>query len=169
MNRRAMITASLATIPLLGATSMSHAQSNGNSELMAIWDKWIAMWNGNLALAEEIMAPDYRLHMVPIGGGDLSAYAGAAGMAGWIGQLHAAIASFVFDVQVQPLFGNGMIAGRWLASGIYKGGFPGAKAEPGTPIKFAGADFLRVENGKIAEYWLSADQLELMTQLKMLG
>jgi predicted ester cyclase len=62
-----------------------------------------------------------------------------------------------------------MIAGRWLASGTYKGGFPGAKAEPGTAIRFAGADFLRVENGKVAEYWLSSDQLNLMKQLGMTG
>lgn len=62
-----------------------------------------------------------------------------------------------------------MIAGRWLASGTYKGGFPGSTAEPGTQIKFAGADFLRIENGKIAEYWLSADQLDLLKQLGMPG
>ena len=89
--------------------------------------------------------------------------------AGWIGQLHAAIDPFTFKVQVEPLFGNNMIAGRWLASGIYKGGFPGAKAEPGAPIEFAGADFLRIENGKVAEYWLSSDQLGLLRQLGMMG
>lgn len=169
MKRRTMVTATLAASPLLGMTSMSNAQPADDSELMAIWDKWIAMWNGDLTIAEEIMAPNYKLHMYPIGGGDLSVYAGAAGMAGWIGQLHAAIDPFVFEVQVQPLFGHGMIAGRWLASGTYKGGFPGAKAEPGTPVKFAGVDFLRIENGKVAEYWLSSDQLELMTQLQMLA
>ncbi|WP_127753225.1 ester cyclase [Devosia sp. 1566] len=168
MKRRTMMTASLAAVPLLGMTLMSLAQS-GESELVAIWDKWIAMWNGDLAMAEQIMAEDYKLNMYPIGGGDLSVYAGAAGMAGWIGQLHAAIKPLVFDVQVPPLFGDGMIAGRWLASGVYQGGFPGAQAEPGTAVRFAGADFLRIENGKVAEYWLSSDQLELMTQLKMLG
>jgi len=62
-----------------------------------------------------------------------------------------------------------MIAGGWLASGTYKGGFPGAKAAPGTDIRFAGADFLRVENGKVIEYWLSADQLDLIKQLGMMG
>ena len=62
-----------------------------------------------------------------------------------------------------------MIAERWLASGTYQGGFPGAKAVPGTSLKFAGADFLRVENGKIVEYWLSSDQLDLIKQLGMQG
>jgi predicted ester cyclase len=169
MQRRDFMTATLAAIPLLGMTTMSNAQPNNDSELSAIWNKWIAMWNGDLAMADQIIAPDYTLHMSPLGGGDLSAYAGPQGMAGWIGQLHAAFDPFVFEVQVQPLFGEGMIAGRWLANGIYQGGFPGAKAEPGTAVKFAGADFLRIENGKIAEYWLSSDQLDLMTQLGMAG
>ena len=169
MRRRELMIGALAAIPLLGMTQMTKAQTTIDNELSAIWDKWIAMWNGDLAMADLIMAPDYKLHMSPIGGGDLSAYAGPRGMAGWIGQLHAAIDPFVFEVQVQPLFGDGMIAGRWLASGTYRGGFPGAKAEPGTPVKFAGADFLRIEDGKVAEYWLSSDQLDLMTQLGMLG
>ena len=169
MRRRDLTIGALAAIPLLGMTAMSTAQSGNGSAFSDIWHKWIAMWNGDLAMADLIIAPDYRLHMSAIGGGDLSAYAGPAGMAGWIGQLHAAINPFVFDVQVQPLFGADMIAGRWLATGTYRGGFLGATAEAGTRIKFAGADFLRIENGKVAEYWLSADQLDLMTQLKMMG
>jgi hypothetical protein len=169
MNRRDMTGATLAAIPLLGMTAMSTAQPTNDDELAAIWNKWIAMWNGDLAMADQIIAPDYKLHMSPLGGEDLSIYAGPEGMAGWIGQLHAAIDPFVFEVQVQPLFGDGMIAGRWLASGTYKGGFPGAKAEPGTAIRFSGADFLRVENGKVLEYWLSSDQLDLIQQLGMMG
>lgn len=169
MRRREVMIGALAAIPLLGMTQMTKAQAVIDQDLLAIWDKWIAMWNGDLAMADRIIAPDYTLHMSPIGGGDLTAYAGPGGMAGWISQLHAAIDPFVFEVQVQPLFGDGMIAGRWLASGTYRGGFPGAKAEPGTEVQFAGADFLRIEDGKVAEYWLSSDQLDLMTQLGMVG
>lgn len=148
---------------------MSNAQATTEDDMMAIWTKWVAFWNGDLALAEEIIAPDYTLHMSPMGGGDTSAYASPAGLAAFIGGFHAAIENLTFEVQVEPLFGEGMIAGRWIARGSYKGGFPGAQAEVGTPVKFAGADFLRIENGKIAEYWLSADQLDLLTQLKMMG
>jgi len=36
--------------------------------------------------------------MSPLGSEDISVYAGPRGMAGWIGQLHAAIDPFVFDV-----------------------------------------------------------------------
>ncbi len=169
MNRRNLMASMLATVPLLETTTMSHAQVSTEAEMTAIWTRWVAFWNGNLGLAEEIIAADYSLHMSPMGGEDISIYSGPAGLAALVGGLHAAIEDLHFDIQVQPLFGDGMIAGRWIASGHYKGGFPGAKAEVGTPVKFAGADFLRIENGKIAEYWLSADQLDLLSQLKAIG
>ncbi len=135
----------------------------------AIWADWIALWNGDLGRADDIIAPDITLHMTPIDGGDVASLESPAGMARWIGGLHAAFAPLTFAVQVAPLFQGDMIAGRWLATGRYAGGFPGAKAQPGTATSFAGADFLRIEDGKIAEYWLSADVLDLMGQLQMIG
>ncbi len=140
-----------------------------HEEPQAIWANWIALWNGDLGRAGGIIAPDYVLHMTPMDGSDLSNFAGPEGLAAWIGQLHTAFQPLTFAVQVPPLFQGDMIAGRWHATGAYAGGLPGAKAEPGTPISFAGADFLRIENGKIVEYWLSSDILDLMAQLKMLG
>lgn len=98
-----------------------------------------------------------------------AAYAGLCGLAGWIGHLHEAIDPFVFEMQVQPLFGDDLIAGRWLETGTYRGGCPRARAETGTKVQFAGADFLGIEDGEVAEYWLSSDQFDLMTQLGMVG
>lgn len=134
-----------------------------------IWGKWLALWNGNLAIAPDIIAPDYTLHMAPIGGGGLEQFAGPQGLAGWVGMLHGAIKPFRFSVQVAPLYDRDMIAGRWIAEGRYEGGFPGATAKPGTAVKFAGADFLRIKDGMIVEYWLSSDSLELIQQLGIKG
>lgn len=130
-----------------------------------IWRKWLALWNGDLMIAPDIIAADFQLHMAPIGGGGLEQFAGPEGLAGWVAMLHAAIKPFRFSVQVEPLYDRDMIAGRWIAEGRYAGGFPGATAEPGALVRFAGADFLRIENGLIAEYWLSSDSLELIQQL----
>ncbi len=135
----------------------------------AIWADWIALWNGDLSRAAHIIAPHITLHLTPIGGGPLAPLESPAGMAQWIGGLHQAIVPFTFVEQMAPLFQQDMIAGRWCATGRYAGGLPGATAQPGAPIAFAGADFLRIEDGKIAEYWLSADVLDLMGQLGMLG
>jgi hypothetical protein len=56
---------------------------------------------------------------------------------------------------------------RWDANGTYGGGFPGATAEPGTKVRFTGTDTLRVKRGLITDYWLNADTLLLITQLKV--
>ncbi|MDC7675574.1 ester cyclase [Asticcacaulis machinosus] len=137
---------------------MTHAHTH-------IWTQWLALWNGDLKVASEIVAEDYILHMSPIGGGGLEAFAGPEGLASWVGMLHAALRPLQFTVQVEPLFDRDMIAGRWVAKGQYVGGFPGARAEPGTIIQFAGADFLRIRDAKIVEYWLSSDVLDLMQPL----
>ncbi len=143
--------------------------TTSRDDLSAIWADWIALWNGDLGRADRIIAADLKLHMTPLGGGDVASLASPAGMARWIGGLHAMITSLSFTVQVAPLYQGDMIAGRWLARGSYVGGFPGAKARPGTLIAFAGADFLRIADGKIAEYWLSADVLDLVGQLRVTG
>ncbi|MFD0395029.1 ester cyclase [Streptomyces nogalater] len=57
---------------------------------------------------------------------------------------------------------------RWTATGTYAGGFPGAKAEPGTRVTFTGTDTLRIEDGEFVEYWLNSDTLQLLTQLRAL-
>ena len=44
---------------------------------------------------------------------------------------------------------------------------PGATAPAGTPISITGIDLLRVEDGQVAEYWLNADALGLVTQLQV--
>lgn len=134
-----------------------------------LWNDWIALWNGDLARAERIVAPDYAIHMAPLPGTDVARLRGPAGLAGWIGGLHTVFTPLRFTVQVEPLFDRDLIAGRWLAEGTYAGGFPGAAAAAGTPIRFSGADFLRVADGRIAEYWLSSDTTDLLAQLGMLG
>ena len=126
-------------------------------------------WNGNLALADHIVAGDYKLHMTPIDGSDLSRFAGPQGLASWVGQIHSMFTPLAFAIQVPPLFGEDTLAVRWLTTGTYTGGMPGAHAPAGTVVSFAGADFLRVQDGKIVEYWLSSDMLDMMGQLGMLG
>ncbi len=76
--------------------------------------------------------------MTSADGSDLSNYAGPKGLAFWIGGLHTLFMPLRFEVQVPPLFGEEMIAVRWL-------------------------------EGKIIEYWLSSDMLDMMAQLGYSG
>jgi predicted ester cyclase len=55
---------------------------------------------------------------------------------------------------------------RWKAEGTYGGGFPGSSpAAVGRRVTFYGTDTLRVEDGKLIEYWANADSLWLIQQL----
>ncbi|QIZ02151.2 ester cyclase [Streptomyces sp. S1D4-11] len=67
-----------------------------------------------------------------------------------------------------PLVDGRYASVRWTATGTYAGGFPGAKAQPGTVVTFTGTDTLRMRDGKFAEYWVNTDTLSLLTQLQAL-
>jgi predicted ester cyclase len=55
---------------------------------------------------------------------------------------------------------------RWRARGTYRGGMPGVpESSAGAAINFTGTDILRVEGGKLVEYWVNSDTLLMMQQL----
>jgi predicted ester cyclase len=59
-----------------------------------------------------------------------------------------------------------LVAGRWVFRGTYQGGIPGASPDAvGKRVEYAGIDLFRVEAGKLVEYWLCADILQLLQQV----
>jgi predicted ester cyclase len=130
-----------------------------------LWHPWAALWNGNLSLADEIIAPDYVAHFAPVRGSP-DEVRGPEGLKGWIARATAPFADHHFTTVVGPLGDGDMVAGRWVFRATYLGGIPGASSEAiGRPVEYAGMDIFRVEAGQIAEYWLSADVLQLLQQL----
>jgi predicted ester cyclase len=129
-----------------------------------LWARWIDLWNGDLAQAEEIIHPEFALHRIPppevfgqAGGRD--------GLLAWIRQTRSLFEDLRLTVEVGPIVAGEMVAGRWLAEGAYQGGIPGSSAPAGTRVRFHGNDIWRAEGGLIREYWLSDDLLDLMHQL----
>lgn len=68
-------------------------------------------------------------------------------------------------IDVGPAVDGDLVAARWTFAGAYVGGVPGATAEPGTRVAFAGIDLVRLAEGRIAEYWVCSDGFALMAQL----
>jgi len=128
---------------------------------------WLDLWNGDFAIAEQIISPGNRVHAALFGGGDGSAAAGVAGMVSLVTQMRSLMTDLVFSIEVGPIVDGDHVVVRWAATGHYGGGMPGAGAPVGTEVTFRGTDILRVENAQIAEYWLNADTLDLMTQLQV--
>lgn len=138
-----------------------------NAENTGLVDAWLKLWNGDYSQADHLIASDFRMHAAMLDGGDGSAVKGPKGLVGWIIQTRAAVPDLKFSVQVGPIIDENRIAVRWYAEGTYQGGFPGATAPPGTAVAFTGSDLLRVQNGRLAEYWVNSDTLVLVTQLRV--
>ncbi|WP_203671869.1 MULTISPECIES: ester cyclase [unclassified Streptomyces] len=131
-------------------------------------DAWLRLWNGDLAQAPRIISPRLRVHAALLDGGDGSSIRGVDGLVNWITQTRAAFPDLRFTTEVSPLVDGRYGSVRWKATGTYAGGFPGAKAKPGTVVTFTGTDTLRMQDGKFVEYWVNTDTLLWLTQLQAL-
>lgn len=131
--------------------------------------KWLELWNGGIGLADEIISPDNRVHAALFDGGDGSAVGGVSGMTQLVSQLRSLLPDLVFSVEVGPLIDGDHVAIRWVATGHYGGGMPGAGAPAGTAVTFRGTDILRLRAHLVVEYWFNADSLDLMGQLRVGG
>ena len=133
-----------------------------------LWKRWMEVWNGNLSIADEIIAPTFVAHFAPASTSPASVR-GPDGLKQWIGGSAAAFTDYSFTTTVGPLADEDKVAGRWLFRGTYQGGIPGASpAAVGKQVEYAGMDLFRVEAGKIVEYWLCADILHLLQQVGMI-
>ena len=133
----------------------------------ALVGSWIALWNGDYDVAETIVSQSNRVHAAMLDGGDGSAVAGVSGMQDFVRQTRSLSSDLVFSVDVGPLVDGDHVVVRWIATGHYGGGLPGAGAPVGTEVIITGTDILRVSGNQIVEYWLNADMLALMTQLQV--
>jgi hypothetical protein len=127
---------------------------------------WIGLWNGDLTQTPRIIAPEFVSHAAPLTGGPAGDSTGRDLLDTWVGGIHQALEGLRFVMEIGPFRDGDVIVLRWRADGAYRGGFPGATAEAGTPVRFFGTDTLRLDaDGRIAEYWANADSLWFVQQL----
>jgi predicted ester cyclase len=130
-----------------------------------LWERWLDLWNGDLAVAEQIIAPGFVAHFAPAGNSPAEVR-GPDGLAAWIEGATAAFSDYEFTVIVGPIVDGDLIAGHWVFRATYQGGIPGSSPEAvEQPVEYAGTDIVRVEGGQIVEYWLSADILQMLQQI----
>jgi hypothetical protein len=128
--------------------------------LDALYRRWLfEVWGGDLAVAAEILTPGFTGHWPNL------EVRGPAAAAEQVRRSHALFTGVRTTLDVGPVVGDGMVAAGWSFHGSYRGGVPGATAEPGTPVSFSGQDIFRAEGGRFAEYWVVSDALGLMTAL----
>lgn len=150
----------------MGTTDITTPATDRDSADGLVAD-WVALWNGDIPLAEKIISVDNRVHAAMFDGGDGSAVGGVSGMKDLVTQMRSLMSDLTFSIDVGPIVDGPHIVVRWEAAGHYGGGMPGAGAPVGTAVTFHGTDILRVSGGQVVEYWLNADTLDLVTQLQV--
>lgn len=136
-----------------------------NAANAALSGPWKDLWNGDLGVADKIIAEDFAAHAAPLTGTGPDEIRGRETLKGWISGIHAVLPDLTFAIDVGPITDDEHLVVRWKAHGTYRGGFPGATAAAGREVTFTGTDTLRVAGGKLAEYWANADSLLFIQQL----
>jgi steroid delta-isomerase-like uncharacterized protein len=128
--------------------------------------QWKNLWNGDLGIADQIIAEDFVVHAAPLTGTGPDEIRGRDALKAWISGIHTVLTDLTFTIDVGPIADDEHLVVRWKADGTYRGGFPGAAPEAaGRELSFTGADILRIADGKLAEYWANADSLLFFQQL----
>ena len=118
-----------------------------------VWHK------GNVAVAEEVFAPDYVRHDLRPG----TAAPGPEGQKQIAAGVRAAFPDLRFEVEI--VIGEGAYgAARWTASGTHTGPWGDVEAT-GRSVTFSGVNIFRFEQGLVAEIWNHRDDLGLMEQV----
>jgi ketosteroid isomerase-like protein len=141
-----------------------------DDDLRRLYRRWmLELWNGDLAVAEELVTDDFVIHQARADGAASEELRGPEAVRQMVHDGHAPFDDLTFQIEVGPVVEGDMVAARWVGEGRYRGGMPEATAAPGTPVAFGGIDLLRARDGRFAEYWVSSDGLQLMAQLGALG
>ena len=154
--------------PTISQTEGTSVVQPSREDMQQLWSQWSDLWNGDLAIANQIIAPSFVAHFAPAGNTTPENVHGPDGVAGWISQSFAAYSTYSVTTIVGPIIDGNMMAGRWTISGTHQGKAAGAippTPAAGNDVFFDGTDMLRVEGGQLVEYWVSSDTLSLLQQI----
>ncbi|WP_063041299.1 nuclear transport factor 2 family protein [Nocardia pseudovaccinii] len=116
---------------------------------ITLFDEWTAMWNGDLALAHKIMAPEFTLRYAQPGASEYDTIRDPQTLAAKVAGFRAQRPGIRFTTQGEPVVEmddtrTGFVARPYGAS------FTGPDGEQ---IEVSGTDILRVTAGQITEVW----------------
>ena len=114
----------------------------------------------NLAVMDELMASDFYSHSVPpVMPPTRESHKQA------LSSLFSAFPDY--HVTVEDLVAEAdKVVARLTVRGTHRGNLFGAIPPTGKQVAWKAVDFFRLADGKIVEYWLIADNLELLQQLQ---
>lgn len=154
---RLNLSASFALLWLLcGCASTRHV---GETHNRALIQRYFADWanHGNVAAADELIAPDVTLINPPTTLRSLAEY--KASMAAF----HRGFPDLHFTIEDMVASGDRVVV-RWKLRCTQLGEFAG-RPSSGRPVAITGTSSFRIADGKIREIWVNLDRLSMMQQL----
>lgn len=136
-----------------------------------LFERFVDLWNGEVDFADtpDFIADEFTVHSAELarylGFPDSNAITTRDGLLAWVRAVRLLLHDVRFATDPGPLRDGDYVAGGYTVTGTYAGGAPTATVEPGTPVQYAGMSIVRLEDGKLAEYWVLSDGLGLLSQL----
>ena len=120
-------------------------------------------WNrGNLAILDELVAPDFVRH-TPLRPEGIH---GIEGFKDHVARLRAGFPDAQFLIEDEIAEGD-RVVNRWTFRGTHRGDFAGIPAT-GKAVTMTAIGIVRIADGKIAEIWDEADAMGVLQQLGVL-
>src|SRR5579872_3464092 len=124
----------------------------------ALVRRYNELWaTGNLAIADEVLAPDYVDHTHP------DAASGPESVKEQVAAFRAGFPDARGTIEEMICEGN-IVAFRFVLQGTHLGTFAGFPSS-GKQLTLTGMGFIRIANGKMVELWSSQDTLSWAVQL----
>ncbi|WP_433759377.1 nuclear transport factor 2 family protein [Nocardia sp. CA-135398] len=116
---------------------------------ITLFDEWTAMWNGDLALADKIMAPEFTLRYAQPGADDYDDIHHPQTLAAKIAEFRAQRPGLRFAPQ-----GESVVEMDDTRTGFVASPYGAAYTGPdGEQVEVSGTDILRIAAGLITEVW----------------
>ncbi|MEV4241386.1 MULTISPECIES: nuclear transport factor 2 family protein [unclassified Nocardia] len=116
---------------------------------ITLFDEWTAMWNGDLALADKIMAPEFTLRYAQPGASQYDDIHDPQTFAARIAEFHEQRPGVRFTPQGEPVVEIDDTRTGFVAR-PYGSAFTGPNGEQ---VDVSGTDILRFTSGLITEVW----------------
>jgi hypothetical protein len=126
----------------------------------AIGARWTAMWNGEVELANAIIAEGFHAHLTSKKLVDPKEMRDPSPVMDWVRRVRASFESIHYETNLAVIVDGDLIAARWFATGVHAGRTGRPNDVAGRPFRLAGTDVLRIEGGRIREWWTLTNPIE---------
>lgn len=113
-----------------------------------LFDRWVVLWNGDLAVAEEIIAPEATFRYAQPGADAFDSIHDPQALAKLIEQFRAERPGLRYEAQGIPV-----VQADGERSGIVARPYGARRPTPDGELNVSGTDILRFVDGKIVEVW----------------